>query len=184
MKKSYIYLLFGLMVIAQIAASAQIVYKYESIISPENVYKFKTAPIDPNNPFMGKYVDLDFDISTFETEDTDWNYKQVAYAYLSKDEHGYAVLETLSKEILPNNKSDYVAVEVSRHYNGIVRFNFPFDTYYMKETKAYDAEMLYRENNSTNNPQDVYALVYIKNGNHVLTDVIIDGVSIKDAVEK
>lgn len=184
MKKTYIYLLFGLMVIVQIAASAQIVYKYESMIAPENVYKFKTAPVDPNNPFMGKYIRLDFEIDAFYTEDTDWTYKQKAYAYLSKDENGYAVLETLSKEILPNSEFDYVTVETSRNYEGRVRFEFPFDRYYMKETKAYDAEMLYRENNQTEDQQDVYALVHIKNGNHVLTDVIIDGVSIKDAVEK
>ncbi|WP_298510003.1 GDYXXLXY domain-containing protein [uncultured Kordia sp.] len=183
MKKTHIYILFGLMVIAQIFASAQIVYKYESIISPENVYKFKTAPIDPNNPFMGKYVDLNFEMNFFVTEDTDWHYGQTAYAYISKDENGYAVLETLSKEILPNSEFDYVAVETSRHYHEGVRFQFPFNTYYMKETKAYDAELLYRRNNRTENQQDVYAIVHIKNGNHVLTDVIIDGVSLKDAVE-
>ena len=183
MKKSYIYVLFGLMVIAQIFASAQIVYKYESIISPENAYKFKTAPVDPNNPFMGKYVDLDFEINSFTTEDSDWNYKQIAYAYISKDENGYAVLETLSKTILPDSKFDYVTVETRRHYDGKVPFQFPFDTYYMEETKAYDAELLYMENNRAEKQQDVYALVYIKNGNHVLNDVIIDGVSIKDAVE-
>ena len=54
----------------------------------------------------------------------------------------------------------------------------------MEESKAYDAEVLYQENNRNEKEQDVYAVVHIKNGTHVLTDVVIDGISIKDAVAK
>ena len=98
MKKTYIYILFALMVIAQIVASAQIVYKYEKTIASDSVYKFRTAPVDPSDPFRGKSITLDFQIDRYETSDDSWeNYKR-AYAYFSKDENGYAVLETLSKE--------------------------------------------------------------------------------------
>ncbi|QHI36763.1 hypothetical protein IMCC3317_21330 [Kordia antarctica] len=184
MKKTYIYILFGLMVLAQIAASAQIVYKYERTIASDNVYKFKTAPVDPNNPFMGKYIDLDFEINSFETTDSDWNRYDKAYAYFSKDENGYAVLETLSKELLTDSKFDHVIVETYNYYEGKIRFDLPFQTYYMEESKALGAETLYRDNNRNGKEQDVYAVVHIQNGTHVLTDVIINGISIKDAVVK
>ncbi|WP_420574853.1 GDYXXLXY domain-containing protein [Kordia sp.] len=184
MKKTYIYLLFGLMVIAQIAASAQIVYKYENTIASNNVYKFKTAPVDPNDPFRGKYVALNFAMDSFATDEKDWDYSEKAYAYVSKDENGYAVLETLSKTILPNSKFDYVAVDIRTYYGGIVHFDLPFDTYYMKESKAYDAELLYRNNNRRGKQQDVYAVVHIQGDTHVLTDVVINGMSMKDAVAK
>jgi uncharacterized membrane-anchored protein len=182
MKKTYIYILFGLMVVAQIAASAQIVYKYEKTIASDNVYKFKTAPVDPSDPFRGKSITLDFEIDSFETTDDDWDRYDTGYAYFSKDENGYAVLETLSKEIVTDSDFQYVEVEISNFYSGKVRFSLPFDTYYMKETKAYSAETLYRDNNRNGKEQDIYAVVHIQDGTHVLTDVIINGVSIKDAV--
>ncbi|MFK7747799.1 MAG: GDYXXLXY domain-containing protein [Kordia sp.] len=184
MKKLYIYLLFGLMVLAQIVASAQIVYKYESIISPENAYKFKTAPIDPNDPFRGKFITLRFEINEFNTNDENWEYGDKAYAYFSSDENGFAILETLSKTKLTNSELAYVEVKTTSHYNGVIHFSLPFNRYYMEETKANDAETLYRKRNRRGERKNAYALVYLKNGTHTLTDVIIDGVSIKDAVEK
>ena len=182
MKKTYIYILFGVMVIAQIAASAQIVYKFEKTIASDNVYKFKTAPVDPSDPFRGKSITLDFKIDSFKTTDDDWDGYDTAFAYFSKNENGYAVLETLSKELLTDSEFQYVEVEISNYYSGKVRFSLPFDTYYMKESKAYGAETLYRDNNRNQVQQDVYAVVHIQDGVHVLTDVVINGVSIKDAV--
>ncbi|PTX58724.1 GDYXXLXY motif protein [Kordia periserrulae] len=184
MKKTYIYLLFGLMVIAQIVASAQIVYKHETVINSGNVYKFTTAPIDPSDPFRGKYIVLDFDINSFPTTDEDWNYGEKAYLYLGKNANGYAYIDTLSKTKLANNPNDYILVELGSHYNGKIHFDLPFDTYYMEESKAYDAELLYRENNRRGEAQEVYAVVHIQEGTHVLTDVVVNGISIKDAVKK
>ncbi|EDP97615.1 GDYXXLXY domain-containing protein [Kordia algicida OT-1] len=184
MKKTYIYILFGIMVVAQIAASAQTIFKYEQTIASDNVYKFRTAPIDPSDPFRGKYVTLRFNISSYETDDESLQYNNDVYAYFSKDENGFAVLETLSKELLPNSEFDYVKVETSSHYAGKVYFDLPFSTYYMEESKAYDAERLYWDNNRDSEKQNAYAIVHIKDGTHVLTDVIIDGKSLKDAVEK
>ncbi|KAB8151718.1 hypothetical protein EZY14_017605 [Kordia sp. TARA_039_SRF] len=184
MKKTYIYLLFSLMVIAQIVASAQIVYKHEATIHSENVYKFITAPIDPSDPFRGKYIVLDFKMNSFTTDDEDWDYGEKAYLYLEKDEEDYAYIDTLSKTKLANNPNDYIIVETGSYYDGKIHFDLPFDTYYMKETKAYDAELLYRENNRRGEAQKVYATVYIQDETYVLTDVIIDGISIKDSVEK
>lgn len=184
MKKTYIYILFGIMVFAQIIASAQVVYNYEQTIVSGTVYKFKTAPVDPNDPFRGKYIDLNFDINHFETDDNDWNRDEKAFLYISKDAEGFATLETLSKTKITNSPFDYVEVKIRSYYSGAVHFELPFNTYYMEETKAYDAELLYRKNNRLEMYQNVYAFVHIQNDIHVLTDVIINGISMKDAVKK
>jgi uncharacterized membrane-anchored protein len=184
MKKTYIYLLFGLMVIAQIVASAQVVYKYEHTIASDNVYKFKTAPVDPSDPFRGKYITLNYEINSFKTSDESWDSYEKGYAYFSKDENGYAVLENLSKEKLPTSDFDYILVEINNHYDGFVRFELPFDRYYMEESKAYDAEVLSRELQRNDKEDLVYAVVHIENDTHVLTDIIVNGNSMKDAVEK
>ena len=54
----------------------------------------------------------------------------------------------------------------------------------MDENKAYDAEIAYIESIRDSLPDnDTYAVVYIKDGKAVLTDVMINEVSIKDYVE-
>ncbi len=184
MKKTYIYALFGIMVLAQIVASAQIVYKYERTIASDNVYKFKTAPVDPNDPFRGKYITLNYDIDSFKTTDESWDDYDVGYAYFSKDKNGYAILETLVKEPFSDSEFDYIEVEINNHYNGYVRFELPFDRYYMEESKAYDAEVLARELNRNGEDNDIYAVVHIENDTHVLTDIVVNGISMKDAVAK
>jgi len=184
MKKTYIYALFGLMVLAQIFASAQIVYKYERTIASDNVYKFKTAPVDPNDPFRGKYITLNYQINSFMTTDESWDSYEIGYAYFSKDENGFAVLETLVKEPYADSKLDYIQVEINNHYDGYVRFDLPFDRYYMEESKAYDAEVLSRELRRDGKEDHIYAIVHIENGTHVLTDIMVNGVSMKDAVAK
>ncbi|MEM6718393.1 MAG: GDYXXLXY domain-containing protein [Bacteroidota bacterium] len=184
MKKTYIYLIFAVMVIAQIGLSAQIVYEYETTITSGNVYKFKTAPVDPYDPFRGKYIVLDFEMDFFKTDSNNWNPYEKAYLYLTKDENDFAVIDTLSRRKLRDNPNDYVEVEIGSYYSGQIHFNLPFDKYYMEESKAYDAELLYRSTQRSDDLEDVYAVVHIQNDTHVLTDVVIDGMSIKDAVKK
>lgn len=184
MKKSYIYILFGIMVLAQIVTSAQVVYRYEHAIASDNVYKFRTAPVDPNDPFRGKYIRLRYEINSFETKDESWDSYETGYAYFSKDKDGFAVLETLEKQPFSDSKFDYIKVETNGHYNGSVHFTLPLNRYYMEESKAYDAEVLARELNRNGKADDIYAEVHIENGTHVLTDIIVNGVSMKDAVAK
>ncbi|OEJ99084.1 hypothetical protein A8C32_07870 [Flavivirga aquatica] len=54
----------------------------------------------------------------------------------------------------------------------------------MEESKAYDAEVAVRKAQQDSLPNNTYALVYVKNGEAVLEDVIINEISIKDYVKK
>ena len=49
-----------------------------------------------------------------------------------------------------------------------MNFQLPFNTFYMEETKAYDAEMAYVEANRDSLSNNIYALVYIKDDHAVL----------------
>ena len=66
---------------------------------------------------------------------------------------------------------------------GEVDFDLPFNRFYMEETKAKPAEDSYRKAHRDSLPSNIYASVYIKNGEAVLKDVIIDGVPIARYVE-
>ena len=65
----------------------------------------------------------------------------------------------------------------------MLAIDYPFDRYYMEESKAYDAELTYRKS-QLDTSQIAYALVSIKDGEAVLKDVLINGVSIREIVIK
>ena len=50
--------------LAQLAVPGWMIYKHESVMREGAVYKFRTAPIDPRDPFRGEYVVLDFAAET------------------------------------------------------------------------------------------------------------------------
>ena len=169
----------------QLFVPAQMIFSKEGIIENGTAYKFKTRPIDPNDPFRGKYITLQYDINALKTDDTLWQSKDEAYVYLIKDAYGFAQPKKVSREKLDFDE-DYVIAEVSWYNKNKqeVSVNLPFNRYYMEESKAYDAEVAYREAQRDSLPDNTYALVYIKDGEAVLADVLIDDVSIKDYVQK
>ncbi|MBK6341440.1 MAG: GDYXXLXY domain-containing protein [Flavobacteriales bacterium] len=54
-------LLFLGIALAQLAVPAWMIAGRERVLSQGEVFKFKTAPIDPRDPFRGEYVRLDFE---------------------------------------------------------------------------------------------------------------------------
>ncbi len=185
MKTINLLVIFIIVALVQIFVPAQMIFNQEKIIDTGVAYKFKTQPIDPSDPFRGKYIVLNYEVDTFKTSDSLWNYGEDVYVYLNQDSLGFAQVNQVSKFELKGHK-DYVMAEVN-WYNrneAELHFNLPFDRYYMEETKAYDAELAVRNSQRDSVPNSAYALVYVKEGEAVLDDVIINQVSIKDFVEK
>ena len=83
----------------------------------------------------------------------------------------------LSQDFL-KAKVDYVIHEGSK-----LSIEYPFDRFYMEESKAYDAELTYRRA-LPDTSQITYALVNIKNGESVLKDVMMNGISIREIVKQ
>lgn len=176
---------FILLVLVQIFVPAKMIFDKEEVLSEGEEYKFKTAPIDPYDPFRGKYITLRYEENRVEVEnENDWKRGESIYVLLSKDEEGFAHIETGSKEI-PSSENNYLKAKVrwvSTDSTHEVTIDYPFDRYYMEESKAKDAEDVYRESQIDTN-KEAYALVRIKAGESVLEDVLIDGVSIQEIVK-
>lgn len=185
MKTIHIFILFIVVAVAQIAVPTQMILNKESIIKSGKVYKFKTRPVDPSDPYRGKYITLNYEIGSFKTNDSLWKRKDKVYLYLGIDNLGFAKINDISKTPLQVG-NDFVLAEVNWYdaHKKELHFSLPFNRYYMEESKAYDAEVAVRENQREAVKNSTYALVYVKDGEAVLNDVIIDGVSIKDYVEK
>jgi len=187
MRKQYYLMLFFLLAIAQLWVAGSTIFRQEQILKKGRAYRFKTAPVDPTDPFRGKYITLRFEAERYETRDSSgWANGARAFVYPYTDGEGFAQIDRLSKTPPQDNEVDYFEARVDyfSYYDdyGIVDLRFPFDRFYMEETKAPEAEKAYRQALNEEN-QTIYALVYVKNGECVLEDVKIGERSIREVVD-
>jgi uncharacterized membrane-anchored protein len=149
-------------------------------------YKFKTAPVDPNDPFRGKYITLDFEGNIFEVDNkNDWMSGEEIFVYLAEDSDGYAQINSVTKEPLSVNQ-DFIkakVIYVARDSSNRLTIGYPFNRFYLEESKAKDTEHVYRQS-QIDTTSVTYALVSIKNGKAVLKDVLINEKSIREIVKE
>jgi uncharacterized membrane-anchored protein len=185
-KKKIILAVFGVVVLVQLFIPAHMIWDREDILQTGTEYKFRTAPVDPNDPFRGKYIALSFDEDVFIVNDESaWERGETVYVSLTTDSLGFAKIKSVSK-VPPTNHQEYVKASVGYvPGNGSrkVTIDYPFETYYMEESKAPVAETVYRESQLVNF-KPTWALVSVKNGEAVLKDVLIDGVPIRQVVKE
>jgi uncharacterized membrane-anchored protein len=159
----------------------------EEVLRHGKEYKFQTAPIDPNDPFRGKYIVLQFRKNNHPVDSSEnWNQVEDIYLHLQTDKNGFATISSIS-QAPPSNNIDYIKGKVSYVIHlgsrNSVFFEYPFDRFYMEETKAYDAELAYQASQQ-DTTQQTYALVSVRDGDAVLKDVLINGVPVKEVVER
>jgi uncharacterized membrane-anchored protein len=172
-----------ILVIVQLYVPVKMILAREEILTNGAEYKFKTAPLDPVDPFRGKYISLQFENNTIISKsDDDWINGQEVYVILTEDEKGYAKIRSVKKEV-PSGELVYVkaAVRYSTSANNVQNLvvDYPFNRYYMEESKAYKAEQVYRKS-LQDTSRVTCALVCIKDGEAVLKDILIDGKPIRE----
>src|SRR5688500_10314038 len=173
-----------IMVLAQVYIPARMILDSENILAEGKEFMFKTAPIDPTDPFRGKYIVLTFDESSAQVSHSEeWYDGQPVFVSLTTDEKGFAKIESVLKDE-PVDIEDYVNATIryvaeSDSFTN-VSLAYPFDRFYMEESKAYDAELAYNEASLDSN-QTTYALVSVRKGDAVVKDVLINGVPIREA---
>jgi uncharacterized membrane-anchored protein len=202
-KKYFLITAFIILAIAQIFIPAKMIFGQEDIIETGKEFHFRTEPIDPNDPFRGKYIHLNYKDDFFYNTDTSikWHSHETAYVILKTDDEGFAQIISTQKE-KPDNDVNFLKVKLryvsnysntnSDIINNInnnnnnkeqININYPFDRYYMEETKSQDAEDYYRKSSVDTNSV-CYSVVKIKNGEAVLIDVVINDKSIKDIIKE
>ncbi len=184
--KSIIFPAFIIMALVQLYVPASMIWSQESILKEGEAFKFRTAPVDPYDPFRGKYVTLNFSANEFvSTTDKDWMYGQRVYVSLGEDNEGYARILSLS-ETEPQG-SAYVRASVLNQFDigegRRVTIRYPFNRFYMDEFKAYEAELGYREA-QRDTTQVAYALVKVKAGEAVLENVFINDEPLADVARR
>ena len=160
------------------------IMQQETILKEGTPFKFKTQPIDPNDTFRGKFVVLNYEANRANIEAGQlWVNGEPVFVKIKEDAEGFATIAGLEK-VEPIDEKHYVKATIRRVWgqnSTQVSIRYPFERFYMEETKAPKAEALFRDlwrDSSTT----VYGLVVINQGRAALEDVFVDGVSISDAV--
>lgn len=179
---------FILMVVAQWIVPAKMIIDSQAVLTEGELYKFKTQPIDPSDPFRGKYVVLRFDIEQVETDTLkQFNSGQEVYAQLNKDANGFVVIsdlytetpEVLDNSILKTTVGYAWPVEGKQR----VSLRLPFDRFYLEESKAPVAEEVYWDA-QRDTTQITYALVRVHKGKAIIENVMINDRPILEIVQE
>lgn len=173
--------LFACMSLVQWIVPGKMIYDSERIIEYGETFHFKTQPVDPSDPFRGKYITLSFEANS--VPDTSyWGTDEEINITFGKDSAGFAVAKSASKET-PSGFYLHTTVQYTSSGDpSQVYFNIPFTRFYVEESKAAQAETEYW-NAQRDSTQVAYGVVKIGNGNAVLTDVMVNGRSVTEVAE-
>ena len=176
----------GILILAQIAVPFSMIQNRENVLRNGEVFRFKTQPIDPADPFQGRYVRLGFDnnfVPCSKKDNEDLAYKMPIYALLETGEDGFAHFAGWSLEKPKEGhylKTRYLGRPWNRNKNTF-RIDLSFNRYYMDEAKAPRAEILVRESTRSTN---CWANVRILDGKALIEDVFAEGQSLRDLAEE
>lgn len=175
-KKAIIFLAIAL---AQLAVPAWMIVGHERVLREGDVFKFRTAPIDPRDPFRGEYVQLDF-----EAEQGSWAVARPddistgehhAYAVLASDSAGFAWVSALLAE--PPDHGAYVEAQYYNWDNdSVTRIGLPFNRFYLEEGDGARTERMLMprwDEDVREDPLPAYALVRVLNGRAVIEDLVV-----------
>ena len=109
-----------------------------------------------------------------QQEELKWQSGETIYVQMKNDSAGFAKINSVYK-IKPGNQTDFIKAKVnfSNDSNNEVFIEWPFNRFYMEETKAYPAEQAYIKS-TADSSNKTYSLVKVKNGDAVLENVFIN----------
>ncbi|HYC84206.1 MAG TPA: GDYXXLXY domain-containing protein [Chryseosolibacter sp.] len=186
--KKYTFLFFGLMCIGQWFVPGKMIADNESTLANGKLFRFKSAPVDPTDPFRGSYIVLSFDITAInQKKGEQWKSGDHVFVSIGNDSAGFAAVKEASLT-RPSTTSHYVEVALThnryRDHEGVFRIEWPFDRFYMEESKAPAAERIYDSRAREDSTQVAYAEVRVKDGTAVIEDVKINDRSVVDIVRE
>lgn len=163
--------LFLLLAIVQLWVPLNMVSQYETVLRQGEIYRFRVGPVDPYDPFRGRYLALDiYAAQVPQPAGKALRPGHEVYALLRRNDAGFAEIVALRDS--PPPQSDYIRTTVKRREAQAVVLNLPFDRYYITEPLAFDAEQAFREQQAREDPVP-YVRVRVKDGAAALEDLYV-----------
>jgi uncharacterized membrane-anchored protein len=173
---------FALMATAQLAVPAWMIVSHEQTLRTGEVFKFRTAPVDPYDAFRGRYVWLRIEQDSLPVPPgAQWTRGQEVFALIETDTNGFSRLSEL-RATRPDGRP-YLAVRVNWVVGQTANLRVPLDRFYMEESLAPAAEKAYREHTRASE-RKAYITARIRDGSGVIENLWIDGVPIREFVAR
>ena len=111
--KNTLIILFLFVAMAQLFVPAQMIYNQEDILNTGKIIKFQCEPIDPNDPFRGKFITLNFKESGIKVKNLKgWNRNETVFAKIETSKDGFAKIKSISKTE-PKDNSIYLKLKIN-----------------------------------------------------------------------
>jgi uncharacterized membrane-anchored protein len=189
--------LLALLSAAQLGATSWSIVRYETTLAHGALYKVKTVPVDPADPFRGRYVAIQpaITLPAPVAPDVEQLFSDVratgAYVVLTTGEDGFA----RAAAVVSERPASGDFLEIARAWRRPIfdpqeqrvretRYEIvlPFDRYYMNEAAAPAAERRYQESVRQNANAETWVAIRVRNGTGVVEGLYIDGVTIEEAI--
>ena len=181
--KTLIPILFLLLVIFQLYVPASVVFNQERIHFSGKKFKMELAPIDPNDPFRGKYIILAFKENRARLPKQGKHEPgEVVYVVMKPGKDEFLTIDSISNEF-QSVKSPGACIKARIHSitktDGYkeAQLVYPFTRFYVEESKAAEIEERYLKAISDTNTVS-YGLISIYNESVAVDDIIINGESL------
>lgn len=179
-------IIFALVCLAQLAVPVSLVVKHEQTQASGSPWRFQTAPVDPGDPFRGRYVRLSFAAERAPVPLADAGSGYLAhdrrvYAELAAGSDGFARLvrvhekrpegvayaDVFVQQMWPRDRDEPLSMPS-------VQVRLPFNRYYLPEAQAPAVEREYMEASRTAQA-NTYAEVRVRDGHAALVGLVLDG---------
>ncbi|WP_051362081.1 GDYXXLXY domain-containing protein [Solimonas soli] len=157
----------------QWALPAALALRSEQALRSGARYYLRTAPLDPLDPFRGRYVTLSFDARAPVRAADAWQYGERVYVPIRTGADRYASFGAPSRTAPA--EGDYLEARVGGFpADGVISLRLPFDRYYLDEHAAPAAERAYREANGRDAKVEAYVSIRVRGGHAALEELFID----------
>ena len=167
------------------------VWQHERIIARGVAVRFECGAPDPYDPFRGRFLTVRPAETMVLAPEGMPNRADGAdrvmvpvWATLVADEHGLSRIKSLSLEPVSGPTVIRLGARLSVETDGakMVMISWPLDRFYLNERLAPDADRLVAERLGRGKPP--VAEIRLLDGQAVLTDILLDGVSIRETVKQ
>lgn len=160
----------------QLFVPGYMIYEQETVLETGASYRFKTAPVDPYDPFRGRYVRLSMEATAAPVAPGEaFRRGERVFVLLGRDGEGFARLESVSRE--RPAQGDYLRLKVRSVSGDSVHLAMPFDRYYAEETLAPAIEEAYRRH-SRRERRSAFVVVRVRDGRGVIEALYIDNLPV------
>ncbi len=174
-KKKYYLAAFLLVALAQLWFPASMIVKYRRILKYGDIAKMKLELRDPVSPFKGKYLRLNFKENNFKVED-EWLRNEKVYVNYHLNAEGFLKVDSLTKENIRGVNALKAKVEYYNAFSHRVVVKYPFDKYFLEESKALPTEQKIRSYMLSHKDSDAYAEISILGESATIRDIKLDSI--------